>query len=162
MRVGCGICGKPSKARCNGKNGGPIWDHPLCSAHYEKLRRHGDPNISKPGGRPKGFGDPSTKYYTTDGYVRLYRPLHPYSWTNGFILEHTLVMSEHLGRRLYENENVHHKNGIRDDNRLENLELWTKPPRKNVRVKDAIDDCIKFLEQYGYEIKNNSGLRTCE
>lgn len=158
MRMTCVICGSPAKSRCQGERGGVVYSGPLCSAHYEKLRRNGDPNISKPKGPPKGSGDPNTKYRNEEGYIRLYRPDHPKAWKTGFILEHTLVMMEKLGRDLFPEESVHHLNGVRDDNRPENLELWTTPPRRNVRVEDAIKDCIEFLEKYGY----TTGLRSCE
>lgn len=57
-----------------------------------------------------------------DGYILVYKPGHPYANKN-FVLEHRLVMEAAVGRYLEPHELVHHKNEIRDDNRLENLEL---------------------------------------
>ena len=60
------------------------------------------------------------------GYVLIWKPEHPNAKLAGYIHEHRLVMSEHLGRPLESYEFIHHKNGIKDDNRIENLELLTK------------------------------------
>jgi hypothetical protein len=72
--------------------------------------------------KSKGIGKKSIH----DGYVRIYFPDHPKSDMFGYILEHDLIMECNIGRWLKKDEVVHHKNFIRNDNRIENLELMTK------------------------------------
>ena len=57
------------------------------------------------------------------GYLRVYCPTHPKANTWGYVYEHRLIIEQKLRRTLSENEVVHHKNGKRWDNRLENLEV---------------------------------------
>jgi len=94
------------------------------------------------------------KHLTSEGYVLLTNPenyfgkLRRITANTGVALEHVVVMSRHLGRPLYDDENVHHKNGVRTDNRLENLELWVKPQPTGIRVADAITWAREVLRRY--------------
>lgn len=65
------------------------------------------------------------RLFDSKGYVLIYSPNHPDANNRGYIQEHRLVMEEHLGRMLLHTEIVHHINGIKDDNRIENLALFS-------------------------------------
>jgi hypothetical protein len=98
---------------------------------------------------PKGSG-----YIAKSGYKFIHKKGHPNATYQGSIAEHIYIMSEHIGRPLRKDESVHHKNGIRSDNRIENLELWNKTQPSGQRVEDKIKWAIELLKEYGYEIND--------
>ena len=70
------------------------------------------------------------------GYVLAYAPLHPKAHHDGYIMLHTIVMEQSIGRYLNPDEVVHHKNHIRNDNRIENLELMNKHEHFSMHMKE--------------------------
>ena len=102
---------------------------------------------------PLRYAPAGSGYITEQGYKIIRKIDHPNAQKKkGKLYEHVLVMSEHLGRPLRKGESVHHKNGIRNDNRIENLELWHVGQPKGQRVEDKIEWAKNFLEEYGYRI----------
>ncbi len=113
-----------------------------CSAHYWRVRKYGATELPAP--KP----GPPAKWVTRFGYVSVYVPGNAMANKSGNVMEHRLVMAEHIGRPLERDENVHHINGDREDNRIENLELWSKAQPAGQRVEDKVSFALEILRRY--------------
>ena len=82
------------------------------------------------------------------GYVMVRLPEHPRARTHGYVFEHILAMEAFLDRHLMPDENVHHRNGLRADNRIENLELWVRPQPNPFRALDGVRWARMILARY--------------
>lgn len=107
----CAVCLKPFRVPASRQ------DAKFCSSECYHASTRGAPTHNK--GTGKGY------IITDRGYKKIKKPDHPRADKNGYVREHIVVMEEHLGRLLNPGETIHHKNKIRDDNRLENLQLFS-------------------------------------
>jgi len=109
-----------------------------CAKHYQRWKQYGD--AEEPARRaPNGRGHQTIN---PDGYwIWRYR--------DQTFFEHRLIMERELGRPMLKEETVHHKNGIRTDNRPENLELWV-----GTRSGQRVSDLVSFVvEHYRAEVE---------
>lgn len=98
--------------------------------HGIARRTSGESQLGKPASNWKGGRSKSAS-----GYIRIWAPDNIMASKQGYVMEHRLVVSKNLGRPLEAWEIVHHKNGIKDDNRIENLELLPKQADHTARER---------------------------
>lgn len=119
----CRVCGEPGLIVRPEMPTHRPYQQPYCHTHWAALSRE-----RKVNGRPLGHRE-----HDPDGYMKVW--ILKDGWIQG-VGEHRVVMEQMLGRPLQKGESVHHKNGRRDDNRPENLELWVGPIRWGQRAAE--------------------------
>ncbi len=113
----------------------------LCQPHTRQVARGEE---LRPLRQPNG-----STWRTAAGYVKLSAPGHPNAvGAAGQILAHRLVMANHLGRPLLPGETVHHKDGDRSNNAIENLELWGSYHGPGQRHADHLAYCVGFVREH--------------
>jgi len=90
------------------------------------------------------YRENNNRIKTPEGYVLVYCPNHPHAKSKGHIYEHRYIMEKFLNRFLLRSEHIHHKNGIKDDNRIENLDLNSHSGHAKYHSNGR--DKTKFLE----------------
>lgn len=133
-------CDKPAKALT------------FCSGHYARHRKNADLELPfKHRATDPDDVDTWGRYVNTGGYIELKAN---FGGVIHSVLEHRKVMADCLGRLLLPEENVHHINGVKDDNRIENLELWNTSQPAGQRIEDKVEWAKHILRIYEREALN--------
>lgn len=116
----------------------------LCATHYKRMLATGDARAEEP------IRSPGADGWVNHGYLVVCVPPEDrwLSYGETQMAEHRLVMARLLERPLEPDENVHHRNGDRQDNRAQNLELWTTSQPSGQRLDDKLHHALELLRRY--------------
>lgn len=92
-----------------------------------------------------------------DGYIVIHSPYHPFCSSDGYVREHRLIMERSIKRFLTQNEIIHHLNEIKDDNRLENLQLMDRKDHDRANAESRRANGFK-IENFNPKLKQKKVL----
>jgi hypothetical protein len=121
-----------------------IYARRLCRPHYRRWMATGDTQADKP------LRPPTSDRHIHHGYWVVAVPPRLRHLCGGetSCLEHRIVMAQMLGRPLFDDESVHHRNGDRLDNRPTNLELWSRWQPRGQRTVDKLEWALEVVARY--------------
>lgn len=142
-----------------------LFKRSVCSIQHKatRLKLHKDPDTlyiiksrAKEGEKCEKWNGGRKK--NKKGHVLILKKGHPMADKGGYVMEHRYIMAEHIGRNLTKDEIVHHKNGIKDDNRIENLQLMSISEHTTLHNtgRKVSDETKKKIS----ETKRRNGLST--
>ena len=131
---GCSEDGCDRPVRCRG----------VCTRHYRRLHyvEHERARRGASAAKVTSIGDTRIN---SGGYVEEKGGPGGRDWS----LQHRMVIESQIGRSLMPDETVHHRNGDKTDNRLENLELWSSRHPKGQRIEDLLAFAAEIIDLYG-------------
>lgn len=110
---------------------------PTCKEIIPVINTRGKPAKFARGHNFRGENNPSFigREWLVNGYKKIYAPNHPYCDAHGYVLEHRIIMEQYIGRYLDPEEQIHHKDGNKLNNIIENMEILNRSSHSKITTK---------------------------